>query len=171
MGKVLFAKVKENAIIPSKERYNAGYDIYACFDEDFIIIEPHQTKLVPTGIASIIPEDYYIHIYERGSTGSKGIKSSAGVIDSSYRGEWFMAVTNINTKPLIIGKKEYFDKIEDKLKHLYEKEYIIYPYEKAIFQGIVHKVHNQLEVEEISIEELEKDTTPRGKGSLGSSNK
>lgn len=171
MEKILFAKVKENAIIPSKEKYNAGYDIYACFDEDFIIIEPHQTKLVSTGIASVIPEDYYIQICERGSTGSKGIKSSAGVIDSSYRGEWFMAVTNINTKPLIIGKKEYFDKIDSSLKCLYEKEYIIYSYSKAIFQGIVHKVHNQLKVEEISMDKLNNYKSERGAGSLGSSGK
>ena len=29
---IIFAKVKENAIIPSKEEENAGFDIYACWD-------------------------------------------------------------------------------------------------------------------------------------------
>ena len=27
-----------------------GFDIYACFDEDYIVINPHETKLIPTGI-------------------------------------------------------------------------------------------------------------------------
>ena len=32
-----FAKVNPDAIIPTKEKENAGYDIYACFDKDFFI--------------------------------------------------------------------------------------------------------------------------------------
>ncbi|MGN1317930.1 MAG: dCTP deaminase domain-containing protein, partial [Lachnospirales bacterium] len=104
MDKIYFAKVRESAKIPTREIYNAGVDIYPCFDEDYMIIPPHKTVLVPTGIASAIPENYYIQIYERGSTGSKGIKYSAGVIDSSYRGEWFLATTNTNDKPVVISK-------------------------------------------------------------------
>ena len=84
-NKIYFAKVREDAKIPEREIWNAGIDIYPCFDEDYMIIEPHSTALVPTGIASAIPVDYYIQIHERGSSGSKGIKYSAGVIDSSYR--------------------------------------------------------------------------------------
>jgi hypothetical protein len=33
---LVFAKVKPDAIIPTKENENAGYDIYACFDEDLL---------------------------------------------------------------------------------------------------------------------------------------
>ena len=166
MNKIRFCKLKENATIPSKEKYNAGYDIYACFDEDYIEIPPHTTKLVGTGIASVIPTNYYMHICERGSTGSKGIKSSAGVIDSSYRGEWFMAVTNSNDIPLVIAKKDveldFFCDVN---------EIIIYPYEKALFQAIVHSVHNELEVEEISVNNLDNYKSERGCGKLGSSGK
>ena len=53
-----FSKVNPNAIIPTKEKENAGYDIYACFDRDFFIIPPHSTELVPTGIASAISDKY-----------------------------------------------------------------------------------------------------------------
>ena len=35
---VKFAKIKPNAIIPTKRLEDAGYDIYPCFDEDYIII-------------------------------------------------------------------------------------------------------------------------------------
>ena len=64
MDKIYFAKIREDAIIPTREEYNAGLDIYPCFDEEYMIIEPGETKLVPTGIASAIPIDYYIQIHE-----------------------------------------------------------------------------------------------------------
>ena len=47
-----FAKVKPDAIIPSKRDEDAAMDIYACFDEDYLVIPPHTTILIPTGIAS-----------------------------------------------------------------------------------------------------------------------
>ena len=86
-NQLLFAKVKEGAIIPTKTEENAGRDLYACFDEDYIVIHPLETKLIPTGIATAFSPNYYAQIQERGSTGSKGIKYGAGVIDSGYRGE------------------------------------------------------------------------------------
>ena len=78
MEKLYFAKVKEGAKIPTKREEDAGRDIYACFDEHFMIIEPLETKLVPTGVAMAISSDYYAQLQERGSTGSKGIKYGAG---------------------------------------------------------------------------------------------
>ena len=169
-NKIYFAKVKEGAKIPERDVWNAGIDIYPCFDEDYIIIPPHSTRLVPTGIASAIPVDYYIQIYERGSTGSKGIKYSAGVIDSSYRGEWFLATTNTNDKAVIISKID-MESLPESVKKLIEEAYIVYPYTKALFQGIVHNVHNELEREEISYDELMKIPSRRGEGKLGSSGK
>ena len=71
MDKIVFAKVKDNAQIPARDSWNAGFDIYPCFEEESFIIEPHTTALVPTGIASAVPENYYIQIQERGSTGSR----------------------------------------------------------------------------------------------------
>ncbi len=166
MNKIRFCKLNESAIIPTKEKYNAGYDIYANFKEDYIVIEPHTTTLIGTGIASVIPENYYMQICERGSTGSKGIKSSAGVIDSSYRGEWFLAVTNTNNIPLVIAKEDCNCPIIDE-----NKPHILYPKEKALFQAIVHKVHNQLIIEEISVDDLSNYKSERGEGKLGSSGK
>jgi len=167
---IYFAKVKENAVIPERKHWNAGIDIYACFDQEYIIIQPHQTVLIPTGIASIIPVDYYIQIQERGSSGNKGIKYSAGVIDSSYRGEWFMATTNINDKPVLITKID-INNLEQNIKNIIESAYIIYPYGKAIFQGIVHSVHNELKNKTITYDELKNFTSERGSGKLGSSGK
>ena len=169
-NKIYFAKVRPDAKIPTREVWNAGIDIYPCFDEEYMIIPPHGTVLVPTGIASAIPVDYYIQIYERGSSGSKGIKYSAGVIDSSYRGEWFLAATNTNDKPVLITKLD-LEKTDKTIRELIENAYIVYPYTKALFQGVVHSVHNELEREEISLDALKAIPSERGSGKLGSSGK
>ncbi len=169
-GKIYFAKVKSNGIIPTKEKWNAGFDIYPCFEEEYLIIKPGETVLVPTGVASAIPEGYYIQIQERGSSGSKGIKYSAGVIDSSYRGEWFLAATNANLKPVIILKKD-INEFGEPEKTIIEEAYVVYPYSKALFQGIVHCVHNEFDVCELSFGELADISSKRGGGKLGSSGK
>ena len=161
---IYWSKVKKNAIIPTKDDENAGYDIYACFDEDEFIIPAHETKLVPTGIASAISNKYYLQIEERGSTGSKGIKKSAGVIDSGYRGEWFIAITNTNNKNIIISKLDYDNDSET------VKNNIIYPYKKAIAQAVIHFVP-ALESIEIPYEELKKFTSERMDSKLGGSGK
>ena len=190
-----FAKVNPNAIIPTKEKENAGYDIYACFNKDFLVIPPHSTKLIPTGIASAISDKYYLGVAERGSTGKIGMKYSAGVIDSGYRGEIFIGLSNINDVPIVISKltreelEENYGKIgygetiymtEEEYEDLiYLEDYeeydnltcIIYPYSKAIAQLIVHEVHNEVEPKEISYKELQSVPSKRGTGSLGSSGK
>ena len=47
MDKLFWAKVKEDAIIPTKREEDAGYDLYPCFEEDYLRIDPLTTKLVP----------------------------------------------------------------------------------------------------------------------------
>lgn len=189
-NELFFAKVKPDAKVPTKNREDAGYDIYACFEDDFIVIPFHSTVMVPTGIASAISPKYYIQIEERGSTGAKGIKKSAGVIDSSYRGEWFIAITNTTDKDLVISKLDrkdlcelmkysnqaYRGTITDNygrealLSFDNEEEGIIYPYSKAIAQAVVHEVP-VIEVKEITYDELTQISSHRGTGKLGSSGK
>lgn len=117
-NELYFAKVRSTAIIPTKEKENAGYDIYACFDEDYLVIPPHTTKLIPTGVASAISDKYYLGVADRSSTGKIGIKYSAGIIDSGYRGEIFIGITNTNNVSVIISKLE-----REELENIYG-EYI-----------------------------------------------
>lgn len=161
---IKFAKKNENVIIPSKEETNAGYDIYANFEEDFIELLPHTTTLIPTGLYSSFDKNYYIQFFNRGSNGSKGLTQSCGVIDSSYRGEWFVATTNTNNVSWYIVKNEYIKTHQN----LDLKD--IYPYEKAICQFVVLPVPN-LKIKEVTMEEIKNDTSERGVGSLGSSGK
>lgn len=162
MVMVKMAKVKPSAIIPTKENENSGYDIYACFEENSLEIPAHKTVLVPTGIASAVAPGWGFRIEERGSTGSIGMKKSAGVIDSGYRGEWFIAITNTNDIPIIITKDiEKTEKNDCVIK---------YPYSKAIAQAILEEIP-EVYIEEISYEELKTIPSKRKDGKIGSSNK
>jgi dUTP pyrophosphatase len=169
---LFFAKVSPSAKIPTKDDENMGYDIYADFEENFILIQPHETKMIPTGICSACSEDYAIVLKERGSTGTKGIAQRCGVIDSGYRNEWFVPVTNTTDYPLIISKLT--DSADILLKKLYgdisPNKITIYPYEKAICQAVVLPVP-KMNVKEISLEELKAIPSKRGEGCLGSSGK
>lgn len=169
MVNIKFAKVKPDAKIPSKRDEDMGFDIYACFDEDFIVINPHETKLIPTGITSACDADYGFVLKERGSTGSKGIALRAGIIDSGYRNEWFVSWTNTTDKVLFISKlseRETYDKYYDDLM----PQSFVYPYSKAIAQVLLIPVP-KVNVEEISYEELKQIESERGLGALGSSGK
>lgn len=169
IANVKFAKVKPDAIIPSKRDEDMGFDIYACFDEDYIVIKPHETKLIPTGIASSCDSDYGFLVFERGSTGSKGIARRCGVIDSGYRNEWFIGLTNTTNKIMFISKlseQETYNKYYDDIM----PDSFVYPYSKAIAQALVTPAP-KVNVEEISYEELKEIKSERGIGALGSSNK
>ena len=160
---IKFAKVHPNAIIPSKRLEDGAFDIYACFEEEHIVIKPHETKMIPTGIASVFSSDYVAMLKERGSTGTKGIGQRCGVVDSGYRGQWFCPITNHNDVPLIITKSEEVCDIATDLA-------IVYPYTKAIAQCMMVAVP-KLTIEEITYEELLTHESERGTGCLGSSKK
>lgn len=162
MNKLYFARDSKDVILPSKDSENGGFDIYAYFDEDEFIIQPHETRLVPTGLHSAFTEDYVLLGRERGSTGSIGMKVSAGVIDSGYRGQIFIAIINSNSVPIVISKLIKNKEIT--------KDAIFYPYAKGIAQLILVPIP-KVTVEEISVEKLQAIPSKRGNGQLGSSNK
>ena len=172
-NEIYFAKLKPNAIIPSKKDEDAGYDIYACFDEDYLVIEPLTTKGITTGIAAAFSNRYYIQVEERGSTGKIGMKKSSGVMDSGYRGEYIIMLYNSNLRPIIISKVSA-DTLPKQII-LNEKTYkiddcIIYPASKAIAELVLQEVP-KVNIKEISYEELTKFSSERGVGGWGSSKK
>jgi len=136
-------------------------------ETDWTVYAPHETKPLPTGIASACPPEYYFHIAERGSTGSKGISKRAGIIDSGYRGEWFIMLTNLNDVPLYFVKPE----AEARLRALLDDtEAIVYPTSKAVCQALLLPVPRTA-VEEVPLDALLAMESERGAGKLGSSNK
>lgn len=163
---VKFAKVRPTAIIPTKREEDAGYDIYANFEEDYMLINPHDTVMIPTGIASVCDTNYCFILKERGSTGTKGMAQRCGIIDSGYRSEWFVPITNTTDRMLFITKSDYLTK----LKAEYKEHAIYYPYEKAICQALIIPIPT-VDIEEVTYEELRAISSDRGIGALGSSGK
>ena len=190
-NELVWAKVKPDAIIPTKRDEDAGYDIYPCFEEDYIVIPSHETRMISTGIASAFTDDYVVVLKERGSTGTKGIAQRCGILDSGFRDEWFVPITNVSTRDLIISKLPISELIynysnmddegdnyilDGKLRiyldfaEFYEEEDlpIIYQYSKAICQALILPVP-KMNVLETSYDELKSIPSQRGTGMLGSS--
>ncbi len=133
-------KLKPGAKLPTRAHHDdAGLDVYCC---ERVIIEPHTTVKIPTGIAYEVPDGYCVFAWDKGSVGSKGIKTLGGVLDSGYRGELFIPMHNLNNEEFVF---EAGDKIA---------------------QMVIQKVE-LWDVEES--EELSE--TKRGTGSFGSTGK
>jgi dUTP pyrophosphatase len=97
--------VKKDALLPEYQTNGAaGADIFALLESD-VILDPGKTYLVPTGLFMEIPEGYEAQIRPRSGLALKhGITllNSPGTIDSDYRGEIKIIVTNLGSVPFII---------------------------------------------------------------------
>lgn len=98
---VKIKKLNDKAIIPTRgSKQAAGSDIYACIDNE-IQINPHETIKIPTGFATEMPNGTVALVYSRsGLATKKGLVICQGtaVIDSDYRGEWFIPLHNDTNK-------------------------------------------------------------------------
>ena len=158
-----FAKVNDKAVIPTKRNEDAGYDIYTT-DKD-IVLQPHQTVAFHTGLVSEFSPAWVGIVKERGSTAKYGLSIRSGVIDSGYRGEWLIMISNVSDKIVIFSDDQV---ISHHLGVVVNKEVVFYPLSKAIAQVIFLPVP-ALDVEEVKLEEL--SSSERGEGKFGSSGK
>lgn len=77
-------------------------DIYSSINE---IVSPGEIKRIPTGIKMEIPEGYAGLIWDKsGVAFNNGIKTMGGVIDSGYRGEIMIIMTNLGKEDFKIKK-------------------------------------------------------------------
>ncbi len=161
-------KFKENAIVPSKRKEDAGYDIYGCFEEDYKVLKTGELWMCPSGIGYEIPEDWVLLLHERGSTGTRGISKRAGVNDSGFRGEMFVILNNTSNKDIIFAKDTGAGlAVFCEENNINELDITVYPQSKAIAQAILMWCpHADVEL----VEELS-DNSERGAGVIGSSNK
>ena len=118
----------------------SGTDIIAAVDKP-IVLEPGETRAIPTGMQLEIPQDYEAQVRPRSGLALKhgvGILNSPGTIDSDYRGEVLVILTNL-------GKEDFMIRRGDRIAQL-------------VFQHVVR-------VEFISKNDLTK--TDRGEGGFG----
>lgn len=96
-------KLNSTAVLPSYAHdHDAGMDVYA--DED-CIIKVGERRLISTGIAMAIPSGYAGLIWDKSGIASKhGLKTMAGVIDASYRGEIKILLNNLSNQDYFIEK-------------------------------------------------------------------
>ena len=88
--KIKVKKLNVNAKLPTRGSASAaGYDLYANTREKLIIL-PHETVVIGTGLAFELPEGTFGAIYARsGLASKKGLRPAncTGVVDSDYRGQ------------------------------------------------------------------------------------
>ena len=151
-------KIKYLDTYPAKlkpaKRGDAGIDIVAAEDTK---IGGFDTKLISTGLYLEIPEGYYGRLVGRSSLHKQGLHVNEGIIDSGYRGEVKVSLTNLNQKLIM----RFVD-----LKDLLAGRQLVTGILKGdrIAQLIITKVEP---VEFVAVEEL--SDSERGSKGFGSS--
>ncbi len=94
-------KLTSTAKLPSYAHpHDAGMDLYSA---ETIVLQPHERKLIPTGIAMSIPAGYVGLVWDKsGIATNHGLKTMAGVIDAGYRGEVKILVHNLSSTPYTV---------------------------------------------------------------------
>ena len=105
MREVKVKMLDENAKLPVYgTEFSAGADLCACLDEP-VTLQPGETRLISIGIAMEIPAGYAGLVYARSGLASKrGLApaNKVGVVDSDYRGEFFVPLHNHGSVPQTI---------------------------------------------------------------------
>lgn len=104
--KITFKKLDPKAVIPARATSgSAGLDICACLDEP-VILAPGEIKMIPTGLTAEPDEtDIALLIYPRSGLSAKygvSLANCVGVVDSDYRGEWFIPLINHSKSPFTV---------------------------------------------------------------------
>jgi len=103
MTRVFVQKMDPSAKLPSySHEGDAGMDLFSFEDAKLM---PGEKILVSTGIKVAIPEGFAGFVWDKSGIATKNhIKTMAGVIDSNYRGEIKIALTNLGKEPYKIKK-------------------------------------------------------------------
>ena len=177
---VKIKRLSEDAVIPKyAHEWDAGVDLVATADT---IVQPGETKIVPTGLAVSLPPNYEMQIRPRsGITVKTKLRVQLGTVDSGYTGPVGVIVDNITPRELTVVNNEIYDQMTYLLYDLEGKEYevdedlfertspyvegtIVIPKGTRIAQAVINQVEQaQFQV----VEEL--DETQRGAGGFGSS--
>lgn len=101
---VKITKLNPNAVIPTYAHpTDCGADVSAVETVD---IAPHSTVIIKTGLAVGIPAGYEIQVRPRSGLSAKTplrIANAPGTIDSDYRGEVGVIMTNTGDEPYVIN--------------------------------------------------------------------
>ena len=109
MEPVKVKKLYKNARLPRYgTAFSAGADLCACLEEP-VTLQPNETRMISIGISVELPVGYAGLIFARSGLASKrGLApaNKVGVVDSDYRGEWFIPMHNHSEVPQVIEPGE-----------------------------------------------------------------
>lgn len=127
MQTIKIAKLEPNAFLPTRKHpADAGLDIYA---NCAIVIEPHSTSIVPTGITLEINDGFVGLLKPKGRNNHL---LGAGVVDAGYQGEILVKVANISDTPLAIKPGDAIGQL------------LILPiYTPEVLEVNPHQIHNE----------------------------
>lgn len=109
MREVKVKKLDPKAKLPKYgTAFSAGADLCACLDAP-VTLRPGETRMISIGIAMEIPEGYAGLVFARSGLATKRDLAPAnkvGVIDSDYRGEFFVPLHNHGSLPQTVENGE-----------------------------------------------------------------
>ena len=109
MQEVKVKKLSPNARLPVYgTAFSAGADLCACLDAP-VTLQAAETTLISIGISMEIPEGYAGLVFARSGLATKcnlAPANKVGVIDSDYRGEFFVPLHNHGAVPQTIEHGE-----------------------------------------------------------------
>ena len=99
-------KFKDIALPHYATEGSAGMDVRAAIDES-VTIKSGEVKLVPTNLKMEIPNGYEIQVRPRSGLALKhgiGLLNSPGTIDSDYRGEVGIIMSNFSKVDFVVNR-------------------------------------------------------------------
>lgn len=118
---------------------SAGYDLHAYLPENkYVVIMPHETVKVHTGLAIQPSKGYFGAIFARSGLSTKqGVRPAncVGICDEDYTGEYIVPLHNDSCEPVII---EHGDRIA---------QLIFLPYFDIVF-NVVNELEKTLRGED-----------------------
>lgn len=159
-------RLHPDAVIPKYAHAgDSGFDLVAVED---VVIEPGETKLIPTGLAFEIPEGFELQVRPRsGITLKTKLRVQLGTVDSNYRGEVGVIVDNIAVD--VYGNVSQYlthvDGTDYRTSELYPNDTYLIRKGDRIAQGVIAPVA-KMEFEEVD-ELSDTERSNKGFGSTG----
>lgn len=105
-------KLHPDSVLPTRGSDGAaGLDLYAYLDQP-VTLEPRGLYKIPTGVAVALPDKNTVGlVFARSGLGMKhgiSLSNAVGVIDSDYRGELIVGLSNLSNEPYTLSPGERF---------------------------------------------------------------
>lgn len=97
---IAFKKMHPNARKPVRAYKSVGYDVFPV--ESGVILANSKAN-IRLGFATEFEDGHVALVQDRGSTGNRGLRSLAGVVDPDYRDEWIIIMANLSSEDFLYG--------------------------------------------------------------------